>query len=275
MSREFNGLGQIRTTALILAPGLRCQACHVARVMPLNMQRKPMSSAHGLPRGTSDHSNALDGFRSRSHPCPSRRWTLQADPDELREQDQDHRQRVEQFIRSRFEQAFGSRVHAFMPRLFSLQDSEGSIRAALGLRSAIRPLFLEQYLDAPIEMAIAAHTGIACPREAVVEVGHLSGTYPGAVRRMIGLLTQRLHDEGVRWVAFTGTPSLRNAFRRMGLSPIEIAPANRERLAESERAAWGRYYDDAPRVFFGNVQEGHWQLSLQSTGVPAALAAHP
>ncbi len=189
--------------------------------------------------------------------------SLHTGNEELREQGQGDRQAVEQFIRDRFQEAFDSRVDAFMPRLLSLRDADDSIRAALGLRRADGPLFLEQYLDSPIEIEIAAHTGSACVREAVVEVGQLSGTYPGAVRRMIELVTRRLHEEGVRWVAFTATSSLRNAFHRMGLSPIEIATANRERLPESERAAWGRYYDDAPRVFFGNVQHGHAKLTLQ------------
>jgi hypothetical protein len=198
-----------------------------------------------------------------------------ADPVELQEHDQSDRDMVEHFIRLRFEAAFGSNVSAFMPRLLSLRDSEGTIRAALGLRRADRALFLEQYLDAPIEMEIAARTGRACAREAVVEVGHLSGAFPGSVRRMIDLLTRRLHREGIRWVAFTGTTSLCNAFRRLGLSPIEIAPASRERLPLAEQAAWGRYYDDVPRVFFGNVQEGHRQLSLKPAGLPAAVAAHP
>ena len=234
-----------------------------------------MSSPQGSTHDAFDRSNAQDGLASRLRPSLSLARSLRASKSELREQDQDDRQRVEQFIRSRFGEAFGSRVNAFMPRLLSLRDSEGSIRAALGLRRADRPLFLEQYLDRPIEIEITAHTGSSCSREVVVEVGHLSGTYPGAMRTMIELLTRRLHDEGVQWVAFTGTSSLRNAFRRMGLSPIEIAPASRERLPESERAAWGRYYDDAPRVFFGNVQEGHSQLSLQSAGVITALTTNP
>lgn len=199
---------------------------------------------------------------------------FRSDDVRLREHGGDDRDTIEQFIRVRFEQAFGSRVDAFMPRLLSLCGSEGPIRAALGLRSAHRALFLEQYLDRAIEVEIARHTGQDCARETVVEVGHLSGTYPGAVRTMIDLLTRQLHDEGVRWVAFTGTSSLRNAFHRMGLLPIEIAPAHRERLPASERAAWGRYYDGAPRVFFADVHEGHRRLNLGYADALIASVRH-
>jgi hypothetical protein len=230
-----------------------------------------MSSDQGSTHGNADKSQAQDGFASLLPMSVFSNRSIRADDAELREHGPEERRAIEHFIRGRFENAFGSRLDAFMPRLLSLRDSDGFVLGALGLRGADRPLFLEQYLDAPIEMEIAARTGSVCRRDVVVEVGHLSGTYPGAVRRIIDLLTRRLHDEGVRWVTFTGTASLRNAFHRMGLAPIEIASASRERLPESERSAWGRYYDDAPRVFFGNVQEGHRQLSLQAT---SAMAAH-
>jgi hypothetical protein len=170
------------------------------------------------------------------------------------------RHAVEQFIKGRFHRAFGSRVEAFMPRLFSLRDAEGLILGAFGLRGAAAALFLEQYLDASIESEITSRTGVPCARRGIVEVGHLSGAHAGVVRTMIGLLTRRLHEEGIRWVTFTGTASLRNAFHRLSLSPVEIAVARIERLPQAERPAWGRYYDDAPRVFFGNVQEGYRML---------------
>lgn len=167
---------------------------------------------------------------------------------------------VEQFIRQRFDEAFGARVAGFMPRLLSLRDAAGLIHGAVGLRSALEPLFLERYLSAPIEAEIGARTGRPCARRSVVEVGHLSGAYAGAVRLMIPRLTQVMHAEGVHWVTFTGTLSLRNAFQRMGLAVVELAPARVECLPPAERSAWGRYYDDAPRVFFGDVREAQRRL---------------
>ncbi len=230
-----------------------------------------MSSAQGSTQGRCERSTPpCSACPPPSRPSVRAERDLRADDADLSEHGHDDRDTVEQFIRCRFEEAFGSRVNAFMPRLLSLREPHGPIRAALGVRNAHGPLFLEQYLDRAIELEIAARTGGSCERDSVVEVGQLSGTYPGAVRMMIDLLTRQLHREGVRWVAFTGTSSLRNAFHRMGLSPIEIALAKRDRLPLSERAAWGRYYDDAPRVFFGNVHEGHRQLTSRRPD-----AAHP
>jgi hypothetical protein len=164
---------------------------------------------------------------------------------------------VEAFISQRFAERFGSRIEAFMPRLFSVRNQDGDICGAFGLRSANRNLFLEQYLDSPIEKTIAARSGSPVERRTIVEVGHFSGAFPGAVRAMIGLLTEHLHRNGFEWVVFTGTTDLRNAFCRLGLCPIDVQAATIDRLPAEERAAWGTYYDHAPRVLVGNVQEGY------------------
>lgn len=164
---------------------------------------------------------------------------------------------VEAFINQCFAESYGCRIEGFMPRLFSLRNRDGDICGAFGLRSANRNLFLEQYLDTPIEKIIAGRTGGKIERRTIVEVGHFSGGFPGAARAMIGLLTERLHHEGIEWVAFTGTTGLRNAFFRLGLSPIDIQAATADRLPAEERAAWGSYYDHAPRVLVGSVLEGY------------------
>ena len=174
------------------------------------------------------------------------------------------RSEIEHFISQRFADCFGSKVEAFMPRLFSLRNQDGAICGAFGLRSASRRLFLEQYLDLPIEKELAACAAGTFSRQSIIEVGHFSGTFPGSVRAMIKLLTERLHHEGFEWVTFTGTASLRNAFSRLGLAPIDIQAADASRLPVEERAAWGSYYQHQPRVLVGNVQEGHRAMSAMS-----------
>jgi Thermostable hemolysin len=163
---------------------------------------------------------------------------------------------AEQFISRRFHESFGARVEAFMPRLFGMYDRDGKLCGALGLRSARHRLFVEHYLDQPIEQVITRHTACAIERASIVEVGHLSGTFPGAMRTLIWLLSARLHREGFEWVAFTGTKALRNAFRRNGLFPIDIQLATAGRLPPEARAAWGSYYEHSPRVFVGRIEEG-------------------
>jgi hypothetical protein len=174
---------------------------------------------------------------------------------------------VEKFIRRCFAERFGAHVDAFMPRLFTVQRNDGIVCGAFGLRSAHRRLFIEHYLDKPIEQAIAASAKTLVERRGIVEIGHFSGTSAGAMRAMIALLIERLHHEGFEWVAFTGTHQLRNAFHRMGLFPLDLGAARIEAIPAEARAAWGNYYEQSPRVLAGRILDGF--AALECGGIDA------
>lgn len=171
---------------------------------------------------------------------------------------------VESMIRERFARAYQARVAQFMPRLLALQGDDGVPVAACGLRHADgQPLFLERYLDAPVEVAIGKACKLPVTRAQIIEVGQFAGSGGGAFRSLIVRLTAMLHREGQAWVVFTGTTALRNAFSRLGLEPCELGPAEPERLHETERGDWGSYYAHSPRVLCGNVGEGFLALSAR------------
>ena len=167
---------------------------------------------------------------------------------------------VEAFIRRRFAEQHAARVSRFMPCLFGLHAADGSLHGAVGLRLAqAGPLFLERYLDLAIEQAIGLRCGVAAERSEIVEVGNLAADGQGTARRLIVSLAGRLSGEGLRWVAFTGTPALLNSFRRLGLSLHRLGPADPARVGP-ELSDWGRYYDCRPQVMVGRIPEGYRQL---------------
>lgn len=175
----------------------------------------------------------------------------------LKECTGDERRDVEAFIRKCFSDAYSANITHFMPRLFRLSTRRGERVAAFGIRPAREGrLFLETYLDEPVEQAIENKVGVPLQREQIVEVGNLAAIYPGAVRWMIVALTVKLYEENYEWVVFTGTAALRNAFYKLGLRPVVIGPAKPERLDAGERARWGSYYDTRPMVMAGNVRYG-------------------
>lgn len=190
---------------------------------------------------------------------------------QLFEADSSNRADIEEFIRRCYAENFNAQVDAFMPRLFGLRDSDGAICGAFGMRTAARRLFLEQYLQTDIEAALAHHCGRAIDRHSIVEVGHFSGSFPGAAREMIRQLTLHLRNENYAWVTFTGTSALRNAFGRMGLNLIDIAPADIDRLPADARSCWGNYYDHAPRVMAGEVCTGYEKI-IQMQSLPGEKA---
>jgi hypothetical protein len=171
---------------------------------------------------------------------------------------------IEDFIRQCFADAHGASIKHFMPRLLSLRARHGDLIAAFGLRSASNSrLFLETYLDSPIEAVLQAQLGQVVKREEIIEIGNLSALYPGAARWLIVALTAMLHDEGYKWVVFTGTAALRNGFSRLGLRPVELGAATLEHLPPADRASWGSYYDHAPMVMAGDIAYGYRSLLMQ------------
>jgi hypothetical protein len=167
-----------------------------------------------------------------------------------------HRDSCEDFIAARFQRAYGARVAHFSPHLFGIRDALARWRAASGYTPADgRTLFLEQYLDAPIEVELARCRGRPVARESIVEVGNLAAVSPGSARALIPLLARHLHRLGYEWVVFTATRELRNTFARLGLSPLGLAAADPARLADGG-ANWGSYYANDPIVMAGKISLG-------------------
>lgn len=84
-----------------------------------------------------------------------------------------------------------------MPCLFGLEADDGSLHGAVGCRgAATQALFLEHYLDEPIEDLIAARVGTSVERADVVEVGNLAARGAGMSRLLIVALMAAARHRG-------------------------------------------------------------------------------
>ena len=156
-----------------------------------------------------------------------------------------------------------------MPDLFGLHDAEQQLSAVCGARLAVeQPLFLEQYLDAPVEQIIARLAERPVVRDEIVEVGNLASISAGSARMIIVIMTCLLAQRGLQWVVFTGAASLINSFHRLGLEPLRLCSADPSVLGE-QRHDWGQYYAQRPQVFAGSIQLGYRQLCER--GIPQRL----
>jgi len=168
---------------------------------------------------------------------------------------------LEAFIAAEFSRVYGARVQHFCRMLAGCRDACGRWVAALGYSLARDGrLFLEQYLDGPVETGIAQRIGTPVARTDIVEVGNLAGTSVGAARALIVFMTRHLHQQGLVWVTFTATRTLLNSFARLRLVPTVLAEADPARLHDAGRD-WGTYYTSRPQVMFGNIGYGHAQLA--------------
>lgn len=171
---------------------------------------------------------------------------------------------AEQYVRACFQQHYGADIRHFMPLLLSLRDEHNVLKAVLGFRHADQsPLFLEHYLERPVEQLLAAKLKAPVDRSRLVEVGNLAVSTAGGGRWLITALTAYLSTTSSEWALFTIGPALYNAFTRLGLELIDLAEARRESLPFEEQPRWGTYYDQRPRVMAGNIAQGHavlWSL---------------
>ena len=98
---------------------------------------------------------------------------------------------VESFIRSVYARRFGAELLHFAPTLVSLRDERRrcSLPPATAARRTGR-LFLETYLEAPIERVLAAHHGAAPRARASSRSAIWLPHVPGEGRRLIRLLAR-------------------------------------------------------------------------------------
>ena len=179
------------------------------------------------------------------------------------------RAELEAFVRNAFARKHDASVTSFMPTLLSFRDAGGALRGVIGLRGAApKPLYLEQYLEQPVEAAIATATGEAVRRHQVVEVGNLAGVNCRAAMRMVAVLPAYLLARDYRWIVFTATSAVRGILQGFGAPLVELARADGSRVSNGTDR-WGRYYDNDPRVL-----AGYLPTSRRIAGFTVASQAH-
>jgi hypothetical protein len=159
------------------------------------------------------------------------------------------RREVEQFIHDVFAQTYGADVQNFMPDLVALRDENGELVAAFGMRKAANsPLFLEQYLDAPIETLMSQRFGTTINRDQITEIGNLAVANPRNAGVLIAHVIQHSLDMGIEWAVATAHHSLQNGLIKGGRDVYALQAADPDRIEPQERASWGSYYKHMPQV---------------------------
>lgn len=177
--------------------------------------------------------------------------------------DSPQRAETEAFIKAVFARHYDARVNSFAPNLVRFEQDERTVAAA-GWRSAEQePLFLERYLDQPIEQAIGQQAGREISRARIVEVGNLATTRNGSSLHVIVNLAREFDHLGYEWVVFTATRELISVFSRLGLPLLALSKADPARLGD-EAWQWGSYYDQNPIVVAGLIQLASTRLQKQA-----------
>jgi hypothetical protein len=159
------------------------------------------------------------------------------------------RAEVEAFIQAVFKVTHGATISEFMPTLVALRDNNGVLMAAFGLRSAaLETLFLEQYLDVPIETLMTEKLGRTIGRHQITCIGNLAVSNPRNAGVLIAHIIQHSLDLGIEWCVATAHHSLQNGVIKCGRDVYPLHVADKSRLPANVQINWGSYYDNLPQV---------------------------
>lgn len=153
-----------------------------------------------------------------------------------------------------------------MPCLLSYEHPAGS--GALGFRPAAEgPLYLETYLDVPVEAFLGDVMRLPVARREIVEVGQFTSDGRKSAGAMFTDLVPFLRERRYAWIAFTATRKIRLMLERAGLRGLAIATARAE-CVQHGPDAWGTYYSNDPQVVVGNLLDpgGAWCAAVRNHG---------
>lgn len=163
------------------------------------------------------------------------------------------RREIEDFIEGVYRDRFGATIRCGYPSLMAVCGRDGTLQAALGLRQAAdQRLFLEQYLDLPIEALLSARLGVHVHRHQIVEIGSLASRSWRASIRLILATSARLASGRACYGVVTATRELRRNFATFGFAYAGLGPAHAERLPD-RGASWGGYFQRDPQILVGAI----------------------
>lgn len=160
---------------------------------------------------------------------------------------------LERFIAEKYRQIHNAQLNEYLPLLFGVRHNTELV-GAVGMRPGLyRPMFLEQYLDLPIEQQVAAFSNQPVDRCSLVEIGNLAIARKGHGPLLMVMMTAVLAEAGYEWMVFTVTEQVERLIGRLGFKPHYLKGAEPDRLV-GDQSLWGSYYENNPRVMVGNLE---------------------
>jgi hypothetical protein len=162
---------------------------------------------------------------------------------------------VRRLIRERYAAVHGASPEVDYPHHCTILDGGDAI-ATLGYRHGDEGrLFVETYLDAPVEVVLSERLGRPIDRAAIVEIGAHASRRPAATMALWLRAANELQDQAEIAVAVLTGP-IRDMFGRIGL-PIQIVEKSDPGRVAAGSGQWGRYYESDPLVCAGEIAAGH------------------
>lgn len=172
-------------------------------------------------------------------------------------------QLLKDFVVDRFDRMHSATPCLDYPAWIQVRGETQRPSATLGIRGAAEGrLFLETYLDQPIEALVSAALDKDIARSEIVEIGCLAAT-PSRSLIELWCETAETLRASHRVAVATLTRPLRSMFARVGIPLVELHSADPARLANAD--SWGRYYQLDPVICCGEIADGAALLAKFAT----------
>jgi hypothetical protein len=157
-----------------------------------------------------------------------------------------------QFTKERFQRCFGCELTEFYPIILT-SWLKGELQAVVGVRSAVDgPLFLEQYLNSPVEILLADSS---LNRSQIVEIGGFAAVDKMAAVPLMERTADVLLEMGFVHAVCTANKPIRRCLSSINVPFEQLAVADITLLKDSAEN-WGSYYSTTPFVLTGDIQAG-------------------
>ncbi|KGJ93986.1 thermostable hemolysin [Colwellia psychrerythraea] len=163
----------------------------------------------------------------------------------------EHRNEIEAFIKQGFAKTYDAKISISTPYLLAL--SNGSFKAALGIRTGRDDLFLEQYLSGPIEQQ-AIFIDNKIERQEIVEFSHLFSNAKRFTIPLFMVTAVSLFCRNHKYLVFSGTEKVIKLLDNAGVPTTFIGNADHTKISTSTDD-WGNYYSTNPKIMAVSLLE--------------------
>lgn len=160
-----------------------------------------------------------------------------------------------EFTRNQFNRRFSCDLTVFYPDILSFWR-HGELKAVVGIRGAQGVhLFLERYLEAPVEVCIPAPS-----RQQIVEVGGFAAVDRTSALPLMRTTAEKLLEMGYEQVVCTANKPIRACLARLNIPFVQLAEASEQKLGDAADN-WGTYYKSLPLVLSGSIEAGNQAMT--------------
>ncbi len=160
--------------------------------------------------------------------------------------------KAQALVASQYKRHFGSLHHHTLPNSFNMYSGSQLVGCAGFAGAADAPLFLEQYLDLPVELAVSPEPNLS--RAQIVEIGGLAVRHKRYVLPLMMQLAPELLHRQFSMAVCTVTGPVRGCLDKLGIEATVLGAADPAKLCSP--GDWGSYYELDPQVLAGSIQTG-------------------